>query len=1521
MSSPARGPRPPFAAASSARPILNLNRPGQAARRRSEDQQPSEASLSNRRPTAPPTIFPLSQVPTGPRVAQPSRQVAPAGPSSTPYAPRQRPRIKPKKRHTAGGWANSSASSSTSESHGPAHRDAGWGSRAPIAPSAAAIGGSDKGKAPDGMRGDGYAGRPIVTGASNPLPTPIPVPANPRCTLYITGLPSYTTEEDMYVTFSPFGQVTRVSVKSPKPNHTFAHIAFATANEALAAFEALDGRQPDFVSAPPPGAGAEAGSSRGMKITFAETTAERDYRRMSGGEAPPAPLGLFRVPQTPDPSTGRAESEVKPEPSPSPQKAAASALREGAGVLAGGPSRAGPQDPLPARILTPRLTFHGSAIPSIGHGSLTPPDDRIYRPTYLFMYEYARPLRSRPEREVIDELKDQLWRDHGRMRVEDWSIGPRYHTTVVRLRVSVPPETIDKYRLGERRKSDFARTATEPPEPQATPSSVEVRPAPTSMDVDAPDSSVDWNHAVLFDDAGIARFRAPLPDPARGSSSEANKQRRLFLIAQVKKLGAEGDKVVLSSRIEGEEVVIEYMQEKTEEDAGGEADGAEGAANVVDMNVAAPSRTAAGIDEAVAGDRAPEDVTEEVDAMQDVKPVIPAEENATSPAAIPIPAAPAETDVPRPEETAMAIDAAADHDQDEEVDELATPPPPPDAARFPLPALAESRADSKETYSAVTAFIQEYFRRFDESRSSLESFYTPNALFSIKINDRLPARLFVPPVNFSPHWISARNKVASTPVAITNTIRALPAVSHNVDRLTFTARTVPELHVKSKNRAPIVLHVVGQFEEFLEKTVRSFCRTFIIVPRPSKTMGGPSDGYLVHSDQLAVSYHVRDEPSPLLVQQPPFSPAKRPAASPAVTAPPVITTAPVTVAAGPSTRPFSQFQPHPALARMHEAVAGPSRILASAQAPRAAGSSAQPSGAQSDSDRIASSSPLSAPARPLPTPARSPREANESDSAHTSVSPEVERRPLPTSSAASAPRSAASLGKRRADEETTQPQRRKKRNADEPAAPLSASIRAAGTAAATASGAAAQSYTAADIERMVQREVAAQLALAGGSGRGPSPRSDADDEPVASTSDAASSSREGKKKRDKNDTSAKAKRAAATAAAATAETQKRKQQEKAKAAAAKAGPPLGTGLGTSDARILLTGGSQSLLHGFDGRSNKLRHMVDTGSSYLAVSHIGDIVEFAPSSLSLSTSIHKLHSSSNDTYRVDDFAWSDAKDTLVVGYLGVREGKTLAQPPNQVILYKKEPAANGSRLVERKVDLRPHKSGGVTALATLPGTGRLRFVTGGEDKQLYIWSRSRATQEYTAEEIRSDHSSMITSLAHLPERNWLVSSGKDKRLKAYDLEHLNSTWQALLHDPIMTVQSLSSDPNLVLARMSSSRDQFAAYDVRRPPTSAAVLTFGYDLAPHRSSKGALAATNMGRYFRGAQCDTIFAFPDYAQGVKLWDLRNVRDAQTQLDLKRQDVPDLGRGKVVQVAFRGRSEMCLMDLSHVTRAHIQG
>ena len=155
-------------------------------------------------------------------------------------------------------------------------------------------------------------------------------------------------------------------------------------------------------------------------------------------------------------------------------------------------------------------------------------------------------------------------------------------------------------------------------------------------------------------------------------------------------------------------------------------------------------------------------------------------------------------------------------------------------------------------------------------------------------------------------------------------------------------------------------------------------------------------------------------------------------------------------------------------------------------------------------------------------------------------------------------------------------------------------------------------------------------------------------------------------------------------------------------------------------------------------------MVDTGSSLLAVSHVGDIVEFSCQSTSLASTVRKLHTSKDDKFRVDDFAWSDTKETLLVGYLGARDGKDFTRPAHQVILYRREetpvrppfslpsrrrtssadahdlllPQA-GTALVPTKLDERPHVAGGVTAIATLPGTGRLRFVTGGEDKKCVV----------------------------------------------------------------------------------------------------------------------------------------------------------------------------------------------------------
>lgn len=541
-------------------------------------------------------------------------------------------------------------------------------------------------------------------------------------------------------------------------------------------------------------------------------------------------------------------------------------------------------------------------------------------------------------------------------------------------------------------------------------------------------------------------------------------------------------------------------------------------------------------------------------------------------------------------------------DVDDEVDQLATPTPEPDLVRFPLPIMLSSRADRKETYEIVKGFIQEcvssfsvsdaleadgprlrrYFRRFDSARSSLELMYTPNALFSLRIDSRTPARLHSPPIPFAQSWLIGAGKVASTPTAITNAIRLLPTGSHDLSRAFFTARSVPELQVKTRALPPIVLHLVGDFEEFPEKTIRLFSRTFVIVPkgRTQGVNGGEKPEFWVHSDQLTISHKVPGEPFSLPVLQTPFSPSRYPFVAPSTSKSPAtaashaqpVPTAAHSAAVPPTaqTRPFSQFQPHPGLARLQQPevpaqprspAVGRSQFAAPAAARQPVAEAApQPAALPAPSTSRAASTRFSQVA-PQPQPERQARPPDQhsvpdeqssdvmvlSDS--TSISPEVERRTLPGPSK-------TSLGKRpsveyRSDADSGSNKERRKKKTESMRATTSAIQRVTENAAA-----AGQAPTADELRRLVQQEVAAQLAARGGSTSARS--TDDEDEP----SSAATSKAKQKERRVEKEAKTKAKQA-----------QKDKREE-----AEAEEPELGTGLGVDDGRILLRTQSNSQLH-------------------------------------------------------------------------------------------------------------------------------------------------------------------------------------------------------------------------------------------------------------------------------------------------------------------------------------------------------
>ncbi|GJN90813.1 hypothetical protein Rhopal_003827-T1 [Rhodotorula paludigena] len=1372
---------------------------------------------------------------------------------------------------------------------------------------------------------------------------------------------SAVTEADLRATFSPYGTITRVTLNSPSPSRSFAHIAFAQPQEALAAFHALDGRHPTLLSASP----SYPASTPTMHIEFAETDEQREHRRVSGGgggggaaaaaaaplpPAPPPDAALFRVPLTPEPARASAAAAaaegVKAEPGPSPLRMppppvpapgpanapevdeAGDEADEGGddGSTTDGASEAGKKGRKrrrgskhkflktedATRIEIPTLLYQGAPLETNGFGlrvESTNPD----LPPVTYACGYALPASlprppdpdSAPVQSFAAEMTQQLASQGltvARWRVEparSRNPGPTPAQADERWRFKVhlvlQPEQVrergrdkrpgkkayDRGRqekfLARKREAEEqaqAQAASGPPSSTSTPvppAASSLQPTPFSS---ASAAALSATPTRAHDGSLLLSIPLPASSSSLSSAPDAAKAQRAFLVQQ--------GRIVLSSRIEGDRVVVNFVEEEDEGEGEGQGPVAGEGRGAEDEEMKPPVVPPP---QQAAPTSAPQPQLQPMD--EDVKPVVPPP---TPPAQrlAPAPAPPPQQQQPprQPQE-----EPEMDVDDDGEFDQLATPTPEPEGARarFPLPMLLSSRADSRETFEVVDAFINEYFRRFDESRGSLELMYTPNAFFTLSLNPRVPARLQTAPVPFEPRWLAAHRKRASTPTAITNLIRTLPPGSHDLSRTVFSARTVPELHLRKKDRPPIMLHLLGDFEEFPDKVVRSFSRTFIIVPRVPGAGGSSERGeYWVHSDQLTLGYKVPGEPRPYAVVQPPFSPSKHRVAAPLQQQPP----APQAPFPHVNRGPAAQFQPHPSVASPSTSAAASQTTRPRPAAPRRSPTPPPAPPTASNARRRTSSisaaaAPMAAAAAPTgnddvvilsdSSDAGAP-DRRASSAASASRSPEVQRRPLPPTVAQQ-------------------------------------HSHAAGGAV----------FSREEVERLVQQEVAAQmqrLAAAATGESGPAAGAGA-----GAASAGAGAKRKGKERARGEDgaeegaggaqrvrkkaRAEKEKKADASGASADkARAVKAKEKEKDKV------PELGTGLGKSDGRILLTGGFATTVHGYDGRGNKLRHMIDTGSSFLAVSHIGDIVEFSCHANALTANVDKLHRSTDDKFRIDDAAWADAKETLIVGYLGAREGRDTVRPPHQVILYKRDEDAK--QLVDTKVAARPHVTGGVTAVTALPGSGRLRFVTGGEDKKLFLWTRSRATQEIKTENIRSEHSSMITSITPIDHQDWIVSGGRDKRVFAYDLDMMSSTWQALLPNPVMSVSTLT-DPHLILARTAAPSMQFSVFDVRQSPKT--VITFGVDLQPHRSVTGALSPTNMGRYYRGDSCDTIYAFPDYEQGVKLWDLRNARTAMTDRDLKRQSLSGVARSKVVQTTFRGRSELCLMEISHFSRLSIRG
>lgn len=119
---------------------------------------------------------------------------------------------------------------------------------------------------------------------------------------------------------------------------------------------------------------------------------------------------------------------------------------------------------------------------------------------------------------------------------------------------------------------------------------------------------------------------------------------------------------------------------------------------------------------------------------------------------------------------------------------------------------------------------------------------------------------------------------------------------------------------------------------------------------------------------------------------------------------------------------------------------------------------------------------------------------------------------------------------------------------------------------------------------------------------------------------------------------------------------------------------------------------------------------------------------------------------------------------------------------------------------------------------------------------------------------------------------------------------------------------------MLARLGTSSDQFHLYDVRKPVSAA--IHFGWQLPFKKSTTThAPIAPTLGRYMRGDFRDRLYAHPDSESGIKVWDIRNLKSAP-----KCQNLPSVGRSRVIQAMWRGSDEILLLELNNITTVNLR-
>ena len=165
---------------------------------------------------------------------------------------------------------------------------------------------------------------------------------------------------------------------------------------------------------------------------------------------------------------------------------------------------------------------------------------------------------------------------------------------------------------------------------------------------------------------------------------------------------------------------------------------------------------------------------------------------------------------------------------------------------------------------------------------------------------------------------------------------------------------------------------------------------------------------------------------------------------------------------------------------------------------------------------------------------------------------------------------------------------------------------------------------------------------------------------------------------------------------------------------------------------------------------------------------------------------------------EEMCWLD-KDTLVVA--AHNNTDEVDKFPQLTLIYdcrkKIDPVVSYKT---KPIKQRAH-SKGITCISAMDcKNGENRWLTGGLDKNIFMWSAEKGINNINVKSIPSKHSSKINALFHLKNTELIISGGQDCRLVGWSLESQSVVFgneKERLLGPVRDIFPIYNQPQSIL----------------------------------------------------------------------------------------------------------------------------